>query len=100
MAVMETEVTRQMWTDLKAVQSTLPNHPTDTGSGSGMNNPVENLTWYKAILLCSLLSVQNAYTRCYYTDARFTNPITSSNYQTYMVFRLEQYYEDGSQMHN
>ena len=79
-ALMETEVTRQMWADLKALQPTLPSDPTDTVYGAGATNPVQNVSWYEAVLFANLLSVQNGYGRCYYTDATFLTPITVSNY--------------------
>ncbi|MBN2381429.1 SUMF1/EgtB/PvdO family nonheme iron enzyme [bacterium] len=79
-AVMETEVTRQMWADLRAVQPSLPADPTNTSYGSGMSNPVNSLTWYESVLFANLLSLQNGLTRCYYKDAGFTDPVTSSNY--------------------
>ncbi|MBN2383984.1 formylglycine-generating enzyme family protein [bacterium] len=79
-AVMETEVTRQMWADLKAVRPTLPTDPTDTSSGSGMTNPAQNMSWHETVLFANLLSFTNGLTRCYYKDASFTDPVTSSNY--------------------
>ncbi len=82
LAVMATEVTRQMWADLKAAQPTLPADPTSTDYGAGMTNPVQYVTWYEAVLFANLLSVQRGLTRAYYTDAGFTNPITASNYTT------------------
>ncbi len=80
LAVMETEVTRQMWADLLAAQPTLPADPTDTTYGAGMSNPVQNNTWYEAVLFANLLSFQQGLTRCYYTDAGFTTPIDATNY--------------------
>jgi formylglycine-generating enzyme required for sulfatase activity len=56
LAVMETEVTRQMWASLLAVQASLPAVPTNTPYGSGMANPVQSLTWYDAVLYATLLS--------------------------------------------
>ncbi|MBN2383045.1 SUMF1/EgtB/PvdO family nonheme iron enzyme [bacterium] len=79
-AVMETEVTRQMWADLLAVQPSLPADPTNTSYGSGMSNPVNNPTWYETVLFANLLSLQNGLTQCYYKDAGFTDPVMSSNY--------------------
>ncbi len=81
-AVMETEVTRQMWADLKVAQPTLPADPTDTSWGAGMTNPVQAATWYEAVLFANLLSAQRGLTRCYYADAEFTVPVTAANYQT------------------
>jgi len=80
LAVMETEVTRQMWADLYAVQPTLPYDPTNPSYGSGMDNPVQSNTWYKAVLFANILSVEQGLTRCYYTDATMTTPIDASNY--------------------
>ena len=82
MSVMETEVTRQMWADLRAVQPTLPADPTDAAHGAGMTNPVQSVTWYEAVLYANLLAAQQGLTRCYYTDAGFTTPVTASNYTT------------------
>ncbi|MBN1552930.1 formylglycine-generating enzyme family protein [bacterium] len=82
LAVMETEITRQMWADLLSMQPSLPSDPTDLNYGSGMNNPVQNNTWYEAVLFANLLSIQNSYTQCYYTTDVFTpgTEITASNY--------------------
>jgi len=82
LAVMETEITRQMWTDLRAAQPDLPPDPSSTAYSPTMNHPVQNNMWYEAVLFANLLSFQNGYTRCYYADAGFTNPITSLNYTT------------------
>ncbi len=79
-ALMETEVTRQMWADLRAVQTTLPADPTSTGYGAGMMNPVQNVTWYQAVLFANLLSVQSGLTPCYYRDEDFLLPIDSGYY--------------------
>jgi len=82
LAVMATEVTRRMWADLLAVQPTLPVDPTNTSWGAGVNNPVQNNTWYEAVLFANLLSVERGLVRCYYTDAGFTTPIDAANYTT------------------
>jgi len=79
-AVMQTEVTRQMWADLLAAQPSLPADPTDTNYGVGINNPVQNTTWYEAVLVANLLSLEQGLTRCYYTDAAFTTPVAATNY--------------------
>jgi len=79
-AVMATEVTRRMWADLLAVQPSLPADPTDTTYGAGMSNPVQNNTWYEAVLFANLLSTKRGLTRCYYNDASFTQPVDATNY--------------------
>jgi len=81
-AVMEMEVTRMMWAYLRAVQASLPVDPTNTDFGSGMKNPVQNVTWYEAMLFANLLSVQQGLPVCYYTNRSKTQPITSQNYVT------------------
>jgi len=80
LAVMATEVTRGMWADLKGEQSSLPTDPTNTSYGSGMDNPVQSVTWHEAILFANLLSVEQGLTRCYYKDASFTTPVVNGNH--------------------
>ena len=77
--VMETEVTRAMWASLRAVQPTLPADPTDTAQGSGTSNPVQSVTWFEAALFANLLSTQNGFSPCYYTDAGLTVPLDASD---------------------
>ncbi len=72
-------MTRQMWADLRAEQPSLPADPTIT-YGARLSNPVQNNTWYKAVLFANLLSLQQGLTRCYYADAGFTTPIDATNY--------------------
>jgi|GEM_PF-5479074 len=79
-AVMATEVTRQMWADLQAVQPTLPADPTTTSYGAGQDNPVQNITWHEAVLFANLLSEARGLARCYYKDGAFTQPVTPANY--------------------
>lgn len=81
-AVMETEVSRQMWAELKVVQPTLPDDPSDTITCPTTNHPIDRNTWYETLLFSNLLSVQNGLTRCYYTDAGFTTPVDVTNYAT------------------
>jgi len=82
LAVMETEVTRQMWADLKTVQSSLPDDPTNDDYGSEMTNPVQSNTWYESVLFANLLSVEQGFTQCYYTDDTMTTPINASNFDS------------------
>ncbi|MGB2906751.1 MAG: SUMF1/EgtB/PvdO family nonheme iron enzyme [Candidatus Aminicenantaceae bacterium] len=77
MAVMETEVTRQMWADLKALQPSLLPDPTDIQRGSGMDHPVQNISWYDAILFANLLSLQNGLSGCYYVDESFATLVSA-----------------------
>jgi formylglycine-generating enzyme required for sulfatase activity len=84
--VMETEVTRAMWASLKAVQSTLPADPTDTAQGSGTSNPVQNVTWFEAALFANLLSAQNGFTPCYYSDAALTAVLEAADDPNAEVF--------------
>lgn len=82
LVVMETEITRQMWADLGAVQPTLPDDPSIIDYSPTMNHPVQMSTWYEAVLFANLLSLQNGYRRCYYTNSGFTTPIELWNYTT------------------
>ncbi|MBN2432631.1 MAG: SUMF1/EgtB/PvdO family nonheme iron enzyme [Acidobacteria bacterium] len=82
LAVMRTEVTRRMWAALKVRQATLPADPTNETYGAGMDNPVQQVSWYEAVLFANLLSVERGRTRCYYTDAAFTVPVDAGNYTT------------------
>ncbi|MBN1880310.1 SUMF1/EgtB/PvdO family nonheme iron enzyme [bacterium] len=77
--MMTTEVTRQLWADLAAVQSSLPTDPSSEFSPS-MDHPADQVLWYEAILFANLLSIQNGMTQCYYSDEAFTAPITSDDY--------------------
>ena len=83
---METEITRQMWWDLQMVQPDLVDDPTAELYGDGANNPVQNVTWYEAVLFANILSINNGFTRAYYADAGFTVPIDATNYHSGAVF--------------
>ncbi len=80
--MMTTEVTRQMWADLKAAQPTLPDDPSDTTYSPTLNHPVQKNTWYEAVLFANLMSLRDGYTRCYYKDSGFTTPVDATNYTT------------------
>ncbi len=80
-AVMQTEVTMKMWSDLAALQKSLPKDPSFYRQGTLMSRPVNLVTWQEAVLFANLLSVQQKLTRCYYTNSTTRTPITSSNYK-------------------
>jgi len=82
LAVMETEVTRQMWADLKAAQPSLPADPTNETYGAGMDHPVNSTIWFEAVLFANLLSQEAGLTPCYYKDASFNTLVDSTNYTT------------------
>ena len=78
LAVMRTEVTRQMWADLRSVQPDLPADPSShTGSAS---LPVQDVSWQQAALFANLLSVQSGLAPCYYVDGWLTQPLDVTNY--------------------
>jgi len=81
--VMETEVSQQMWSDLMIEQPTLP---AVVFGFPGSSSPVENISWYHAVLFANLLSLENGLTGCYYADAAFTVPIDADNYTDGEVF--------------
>ncbi|MGB3977259.1 MAG: SUMF1/EgtB/PvdO family nonheme iron enzyme [bacterium] len=78
--MMQTEVTRGMWADLRAVQPTLRSDPSDAAASPTLGHPVQYVTWYEALLFANLMSVRYGYTRCYYKDADFTIPLDATNY--------------------
>ncbi|MBN2055880.1 formylglycine-generating enzyme family protein, partial [bacterium] len=47
-----------------------------------MAHPVGWCTWCEALVFANVMSVQNGFNRCYYTDGSFTTPITPANYTT------------------
>ncbi len=86
LAVMETEVTRGMWEDLKTDQPALPNDPSDLTKSPSMYHPVQRITWYEAVLYANLLSIQNGLTPCYYLDETFETVIDETNHVTNDVY--------------
>jgi len=86
LAVMETEVTRRMWFNLKSIQPTLPADPTDLTHGSGQDNPVQQVTWFEALLFANLLSLQHGLERCYFKDAALTIPLDATNHEAEPYF--------------
>lgn len=81
-AVMETEVTRQMWADLRALEPQMPVDPSDTAVSPTLEHPVQNVTWYEAVLFANVLSQEHGLPICYFLDATFTTPVTVSNYNS------------------
>ncbi len=81
-AMMETEVTRQMWMDLRAVDATLPADPSALEQSPAMACPVQNLDWHEAVLFANLLSLHNGFDRIYFKDEELTAPVTATNYTT------------------
>ncbi len=82
LAVMETEVTRQMWADLRAQVPDLPADPSDTAISPTMQHPVQYLTWYEAVLFVNVLNSVEGRGVVYFLDPAFTVPVTTSNYNT------------------
>jgi len=80
LAVMETEVTRGMWAELKAVQPTLPNDISRTDVSPTMDHPAQSMHYEACFLFANLLSLQQGFTQCYYADEAFTEPIDLYNY--------------------
>ncbi|MCD4653967.1 formylglycine-generating enzyme family protein [bacterium] len=86
LAVMETEVTRQMWWDLQSLQPDLPDDPTNESFGAGADNPVQRNTWNESLLFANLLSLENSYIRCYYADSGFTISLDVTNYESGQIY--------------
>ena len=82
-AVMETEVTRQMWATLRNVQSSLPADPSAlSGTNQALDVPVQQIPWDETILFANLLSLHEGLTPCYYSDASYTKPIARTDYKS------------------
>ena len=77
LAVMETEVTENMWEMLRAVQPSLPEY---VYWGPGSTYPVRWVTWHLAILYANLLSDYSGFDPCYFSDPQMTIPIDTDNY--------------------
>ncbi len=86
LAVMPTEVTRQMWADLKTAQSTLPSDPSNTGMSSTMTHPVQNVTWYETVLFANILSLEQGLERVYYKDEALSTVVDSTNYSSGAIY--------------
>jgi formylglycine-generating enzyme required for sulfatase activity len=84
--MMETEVMRGMWADLRAVQPGLPEDPSDSAISPTGDHPVDKASWYEAVLFANLKSLQEGFRRCYYVDEDFSIPIDASNYIEDAVF--------------
>jgi formylglycine-generating enzyme required for sulfatase activity len=85
-AIMETELTREMWGDLVAAQPDLFADPSNTSESTTLAHPAQNMRWYEAVLFANLLSVEQGLARCYYADAGYTQPITAVNYDINAIF--------------
>jgi len=81
MAVMQYEITRQMWDDLLMATSALPADPSQEDISPMMSYPVQSCTWFEAILFANVLSVNNGLIPCYYADPSFSTVIDLLNYE-------------------
>ncbi|MBN1878803.1 formylglycine-generating enzyme family protein [bacterium] len=80
-AIMQTEVTRQMWFDLRAMHTDLPEDPSLTKVSPTMNHPVQNALTNETALFANLLSLSHGLMRSYYKDPGFSIPLDSTNYE-------------------
>lgn len=85
-AMMETEVTQQMWATLRLNDLTLPQNPSVPEYGIGLTLPVNHVDWRLAILFANRLSFRQGLTQCYFTDTGFTTPVNVSNYQAGPIY--------------
>ncbi|MGB3977169.1 MAG: formylglycine-generating enzyme family protein [bacterium] len=84
--MMRTEMTRQMWADLKAAQPTLPVDKSWLAFSPTMDHPIHEARWFEAVLFANLMSLRDGYTQCYYLDEGFTEPVDATNYITDSIF--------------
>lgn len=76
LAVMETEVTRQSWQNLKHfAYAYIPDDPSDNDVSAYPQHPVQQISWYEAALFANVLSSQSGLERCYYVDVILTDPL-------------------------
>ena len=80
LAVMDTEVTREMWAALKAEQPTLPDDPSSVWLIPASSLPVNKVSWHQAVLFANLLSEARGFAPCYFKDAWHLIPVDSTNY--------------------
>jgi len=86
LAVMETEVTRTMWAEVQHPFHFLPDDPSDMAIGSNWHDPIQNCTWFEAVLFANLLSAAHGLTRCYTNDAGKTVFIDAANFRSSNVY--------------
>jgi len=82
LVVMQTEVTQQMWADLRAARGSAFDLENPSWVTSSADLPVDSVTWYEAVLFANELSAARGLMRAYYADAAYSQPITKANYQT------------------
>ena len=74
-AVMEKEVTRKMWADLAGKKPTsLPPDPSSSAWSNGVDDPVQTVSWFHAILFANVLSAYNQKVPVYYSDSGLSLP--------------------------
>lgn len=71
----ETEVTQAQW---KSVMGSLPTGMRDT-DGDPDNNPVNQVSWYDAIVFCNKLSKAEGRTPCYNINGNYDTVTNSTN---------------------
>ena len=84
--IQQTEITRHMWVDLASRQPTLPPDPSSAKISPGTDYPVEFVTWFETILYANLLSLDQGFEPCYFTDETFTVAVDASNYRDGSVY--------------
>jgi formylglycine-generating enzyme required for sulfatase activity/PKD repeat protein len=77
LAVMETEVTRRMWSSLREIQAELGSDPSASWYSSGLDDPVQLVNWPSAILFANLLSIHRGLRPCYYTEDTMASPVVT-----------------------
>ena len=78
--MMQTEVTHQMWADLKAAYPELPDDPSEPLRNPTMDKPVNSCLWIEAVLFANIMSDYNGFPVCYFQDEAMTVPVTCDNY--------------------
>jgi formylglycine-generating enzyme required for sulfatase activity len=66
-----------LWTNVYAYATSHGYNFADAGGGVGTNYPVTTVDWFDCVKWCNARSQQAGLTRCYYTDAGFTQAFTN-----------------------
>lgn len=82
--MMETEVTRDMW---NKVRDRFPSLVADPSFYSdSVDHPVENVSWFEAVLFANLVSEMSGLYPCYFADAGLATPLSPGNYLNGSVY--------------
>ena len=77
-AVMETKVTREMWSKLVLADPSFPFDPTWDDPSSSLY--LKDVSWNYSVVFANVLSIINGFTPCYYMDSSKTTPLDPATF--------------------